>query len=205
MRRAMLVVGLVLAGCGGGSDGAGGGSGASGGGNGATGGGGGAGGNAGTGGIGAAFDREALSGTRLKRRYLQGDDGSRAPLGFFDTMRNENCDFLITDDNHHRCLPQQGTAIVATFWFDSGCSERVAFSEFCTAATLGYQYSEACPRQVAPYPVTKYTPTVTSLYVGTPGACTGVNPTSYPGFTFYRLGTKLNASVFARAEVKVEP
>ncbi len=99
MQRAALAILLAASvGCGG----AGGGSGT--GGQGGSGGGSSAGGGNGNS-IGAAFDREALSGTRLKTRYLQGEDGSRAPMGFFDTTRNVPCSFSLSEDGQQRCLP----------------------------------------------------------------------------------------------------
>src|SRR5438105_4184598 len=59
----------------------------------------------GSGGAGVDLDHEALSGTRLKTQYIQGDDGSRSFLGFFDTQRNEACTFGRAEDGKIRCLP----------------------------------------------------------------------------------------------------
>lgn len=58
---------------------------------------------AGTGGSGAtAFD---VSGTRLRVRYILGDDGSRTASGFHDSKLGFDCGFVQTADAGLRCAP----------------------------------------------------------------------------------------------------
>jgi hypothetical protein len=66
------------------------------------------------------------NGSRLKARYLQGDDGSRKFLGWFDTARNELCNFRVAEDGKTRCLPTF-TAIPAVGAFiDAACTQAIA-------------------------------------------------------------------------------
>lgn len=192
MRRAMLLgVGLALAGCGGAMGGeVDGGSGTGSG-----------------GGIGTSFDREALSGTRLKQRYLQGDDGSRTPQGFFDTTRSENCAFTVAEDGEQRCIPIDATYLLGTFFYDSACTERVGYAPqgSCPTVKYGIEYSTQCPAGAVVYGATLYTPTMATLFGRNASSCNAVNPATFPTFTFYRIGGKVPASSFARAVVMVEP
>lgn len=46
-----------------------------------------------------------ISGTRLRARYTVGADGSREFVGWFDTVRGEDCSFKQGDEGRLRCLP----------------------------------------------------------------------------------------------------
>jgi hypothetical protein len=71
--------------------------------------------------------REALSGSRLRVRYVEGDDGSRITAGFYDTARNEPCSFGPAEDGRLRCLPTEDLVTVLPGVFaDPLCSQRLA-------------------------------------------------------------------------------
>lgn len=48
---------------------------------------------------------EARSGSRLKVRYWEGADGSRLPVGLYDTELGLDCEPMLTSDGVYRCLP----------------------------------------------------------------------------------------------------
>lgn len=53
---------------------------------------------------GAAGKDAALSGTRLKARFYAGEDGSRQPIGWYDSEREEACEWK-TFAGEVRCMP----------------------------------------------------------------------------------------------------
>ncbi len=170
------------------------------------GGGGGGGGGPGTGGgTAVSFEREALSGTRLKQRYLQGDDGSRSPLGFFDTARNESCTFALAEDGEQRCLPLETLAYpLPNFFFDAACTEPAGFTRSnCTATKYAALYPAQCPAVVVLFDATPQPPPVTTLYRKNV-TCDPVNQNP-EATSFVRIGARVPASSFARAAVMVEP
>ena len=196
MKFSALVVAVVLAGCGGTN------SVGTGGGNNQGTGGGSSGFGGGTGiGLAPELDREALSGTRLKNRYLQGDDGSKSLLGFFDTTRNEACSFQVAEDGKQRCLPWESAAYFG-FFFDAACSERVAYSpQSCAGLKYAFDTQFVCPYRMLMYDATEYTPT--QIFGGSATSCSKL--TTIPPYTYYRVGAKIAATSFAGATVMVEP
>ena len=44
-------------------------------------------------------------GTRLKKRVIEADDGTRQFVGWFDSARGENCAFIQGPDGVQRCMP----------------------------------------------------------------------------------------------------
>ncbi|HYQ03313.1 MAG TPA: hypothetical protein VER96_31780 [Polyangiaceae bacterium] len=59
------------------------------------------------------------SGTRLKAHYLDGGDGARVPVDFFDSELSTNCQFVESASGQYHCLPATRTR----FYFDAACSE----------------------------------------------------------------------------------
>lgn len=164
------------------------------------------GGKPGTGGAGGgavASSDEALSGSRLKNRYIQGEDGSRFSVGFFDSSRNEPCWFADADDGRKRCLPVE-LAASPIFFFDSACSERVLLLSGCAAVPkYAYTLSATCPSEYSLYAVgAVFTPTVGQLFQGSPMNCVQQNPANYSTATFYRVGAVIPASAFVAGEMK---
>lgn len=68
---------------------------------------------------GAAGESGTLNGSRLKAQTLVGDDGSKQFVGWYDSERSEPCGFRIAADGAQRCMP---TAMAVSGYFaDSGC------------------------------------------------------------------------------------
>lgn len=67
-----------------------------------------------------------VSGQRLKVRYLVGQDNSQQFLGWFDSVRNEQCWFVdILGNGQYRCVPSYSGVGFPAFK-DAACSQPVA-------------------------------------------------------------------------------
>lgn len=199
--RALILIGLVACG---GSPGPGGSGGGSGGSSGA------AGGNGSGGGIGAQLDRQALSGTRLKVRYVAGEDGSRQFAGFRDTMRNENCTFALAEDGMTRCLPFDSslTALQEIVYEDSTCNQPAAvLDRRCqTPKYAVFTLFDRCPASYEFFPVAmEVTPPM--LYRKNPAgtACSQVMIGTLPSSQgVFRLNAKVAPSAFVAGSIQTE-
>jgi hypothetical protein len=71
-----------------------------------------------------------VSGARLRARYIQGGDGSKQFVGWFDAQLGYQCDFGAFD-GQFRCFPPAKTVLVVTAPFlpivfaDATCTERL--------------------------------------------------------------------------------
>jgi hypothetical protein len=142
-------------------------------------------------------------GSRLKVNFVDGADGSKHYLGtFFDAERNEDCSFRQLADGSYRCVPTDGTAVLAnSYYADAGCTERLAtFSATCSgpaAPKYILEYAQnACP--------TLYTAGAkhasTTIYVG--AACSMT--TAPQGVDFYTVGAAVELSSFVGGARKKE-
>jgi hypothetical protein len=68
-----------------------------------------------------------MSGTRLKARYMVGEDGSKQwNYGWYDSERKENCTFTTAGDGKTRCLPTPGAYVNGSVYADAACTQEVA-------------------------------------------------------------------------------
>ena len=138
------------------------------------------------------------SGTRIKMRVGTTPDGAKAFLGWYDTMRGDDCTFLVASDGQRRCLP--GTSVfVGSFFADNGCTQPLAYVSLsgCSsapAAKYASRFDTSCTTGgsvIRLYPVTgMHTGTA---YLGSPGNCIVTNPGS---FTLYAIGAEIPATAF---------
>jgi hypothetical protein len=113
--------------------------------------------------------REALSGSRLRVRYVEGDDGSRITAGFYDTARNEPCSFGPAEDGRLRCLPTEDLVTVLPGVFaDPLCSQRLAVGP-CAFPRYARAWSSTCPARSVLFNVAPVAPA--ALYTVTGGSC----------------------------------
>jgi hypothetical protein len=153
--------------------------------------------------IGDARADVATSGSRLKARYLVGDDGSRQwNYGWFDTQLGVNCSFVLAVDSTTRCLPSSGAG-VGTYYGDSGCTQRLAAAAPTACAAPKYATSIDT---TAPACNFQYKTTVYSLDQAFAGATvyikSGVSCLSTPTpatLSFYVLGAEAPAASFVAA------
>ncbi len=69
-------------------------------------------------------DAAPMSGARLKKKYLLGDDGTREDLpGWYDSQRLEDCNFMLASDGKSRCLPGAQNGYLA--FTDPACSQPI--------------------------------------------------------------------------------
>lgn len=146
--------------------------------------------------------REALSGTRLKARYVVGDDGSRSPLGFFDTARSEACTFQNAEDGKLRCLPTDDLAAVLPKMFvDSACRIPAAYTATCPNARYAIDFTATCPTRMRVFNITPAT--ITAVYSGDPGAtCTASVKNSG---SYFAISGSAAPDQWVAGAVKVDP
>ena len=144
---------------------------------------------------GVASTEEALSGTRLKNRYVTGEDGARAPRGFFDTMRNEPCDFAPSEGGDQRCLPLDSVGTIGFLYADASCTERIVIAD-CTPR-YAVEVAPVCPYQIKIYAIeTTFAPA--DYYFGSGGQCSKQNTAQggQSGKVFAKVGAPIPASSF---------
>ncbi len=100
------------------------------------------------------------SGTRLKARYRLGVDGAKEWIGWWDTARQEACDFganYQSDDGIIRCLParQYVTPDSARF-ADAQCSVAIVTCDPCMTNTYGVYGNALYKLGVAPAVLYKF-------------------------------------------------
>lgn len=213
--------GSTAGGSGGGATGTGGGSAAAGGGTatggGATGTGGGAaavgggtatgGGNAGAGGGGTTSSRsdELTAGTRLKVRAVVGVDGSRQQLGFFDSVRMENCGFVTATDGTQRCLPLESVAADLGYFSDAQCTMRLFGASCAAVPKYGVRYlNTTCQLSWDLHTLgAELSPTPTQVFAVSGANCVAVPPAA--GYRLFPDTGAVSPSVFVQGNFVVEP
>jgi hypothetical protein len=83
-------------------------------------------------------------GSRLKMRYLTGDDGSRTALGLFDTKLNVPCAFTHAEDGQYRCLPTDAPEARGG-WSDAQCAVPALFASGNTNCAPAYILERSAP------------------------------------------------------------
>lgn len=149
------------------------------------------------------------SGSRLKVNYLQGADGSRSFLGFYDTARKEDCTFQQAEDGKLRCFPAAGATLVAgsmVYFEDKDCTKPLVY---VSATACGgrpayvaiWEYS-SCPTYSVTMAEVDGHIVASTIYVKSGNTCTATpRPAAYE---FYQLGDAIPDSEFVAAEKKTE-
>lgn len=148
---------------------------------------------------------EPVSGSRLKRRYYVGDDGSREPLygyGWYDTERQENCIFTTAADGATRCVPQTAGGASGFYFADSNCTQEVALvTTTCGAPLPKYIFKSTpqsgCAGGTSSIHLIGPQQNLTMYYLKSGETCLGVAVTA--GQAFYTIGAEVPASSFVRA------
>lgn len=97
---------------------------------------------------------ELKGGSRLKAKWIKGEDGSEVAAGLFDTKLNTDCAFEEGEDGKPRCLP---TPMAAHYWpnfpgysipiylyLDSSCTQRAAASTLCAPPLRFARFTDTC-------------------------------------------------------------
>lgn len=87
------------------------------------------------------------SGSRLKKRVIEAEDGTRQFVGWFDSARGENCTFIQGPDGVQRCMP---TELVHKITGPSGLDVVVYTDASCTNAVYltSTPYRGECSKRV---------------------------------------------------------
>lgn len=147
------------------------------------------------------------SGSRLKAKYYEGQDGSKAFVGWFDSQRNEDCSFRIAADGTARCLP---TGDVVQFFNDGNCtSPLVMVAKPCAtaAAYAVFQDGVSCSEvRTRVYPRGNPTTPGGTIFMKASTSCTGISSSTYQTiYNFFTVGPEVAPSAFVGANLKVEP
>lgn len=147
------------------------------------------------------------SGSRIKMRVGVTADGAKTFIGWYDSVRNEDCAFMFASDGVRRCIPITLEAtdvnrptVAGVYFSDSGCSvNNVVISNTCSAPTVAFDYNPQCPGGYRVYPIAgEFTQQV---YSGTPAACSPVTPGNSD---FWTIGQEIPASSFQAMEEQIE-
>lgn len=150
---------------------------------------------------------ELTAGTRLKVRAIVGVDGARQQLGFFDTMRMENCSFGVATDGTQRCMPFENNANESGYFADSQCAQRLfSIRQECTTTpryglrvlvtTCPYAYElHSLGPRVSPAP--------TMLFAQSGTNCVATTPVA--GYQFFPSTGAVAPSGFVQGNFVVEP
>jgi hypothetical protein len=111
------------------------------------------------------------SGMRLKAHYLDGGDGARVPVDFYDTELSTNCQFVESASGQYHCLPTTR----ARFYFDADCSEPAYVPSPCAQIPpppelLVSANSPECDALASGYSLGEERP-VSTLYMRTSEGC----------------------------------
>jgi hypothetical protein len=149
------------------------------------------------------------SGTRLRAKYLLGEDGSRLfQWGFHDMQRNEDCFFGLAADGVQRCLPSP-VASGSGFFSDVGCSVPLAAvaKNACSSIVPKYALLLVPPCTALEIHLMGVAIPSGTIYQGTPAKCTpwdiATNAATYP-YDIYSMGTEVSPSEFVKATETIE-
>lgn len=144
----------------------------------------------------------AISGTRLKVRFLQGDDGSKQFLGWRDSLRNESCTFTVAEDGASRCLPiDQSTAFIqhtSHLYLDDACAQAIAEVPLnCNSTKYAIEALPQCPSASAIYKTQGDPFAMQSIFAqSAQGDCLPYSLSSNPVIL---LSDKIDSSEFVRS------
>ena len=142
------------------------------------------------------------SGSRLKLRFLKGDDGTQQFFGWSDSTRGgEECSFAQHADGSWRCMPA-ATANVIYFASNSCTGTELGYvMKGLPAPKYGVKYETLGTRR---YPVTG--PHVGTVYGRNPGtgACENASSVSTSA-DVYAVGPELPSSAFVLGTVTTSP
>lgn len=141
-----------------------------------------------------------ISGTRLKRRVLKGADGSQQFLGWFDTQRNEACNFQDAADGKQRCLPL--STFTGGYYSDPACTNPIVTqTKGCAAPATAFHYAgiAGCPL-ANPVRVLQIAGTFTGATVYSGAGCTGSSTAALLStFDVYETSSEIPPTSFVDA------
>jgi hypothetical protein len=138
-----------------------------------------------TGGTSQGSDYE--NGSRLKKRFIVGTDGSRAPAGLYDSQLEVPCSWQRMQDGTTRCLPV--VASPTMYFADAACTQRIAGAACSLSGEYVLAPSPVCPfGSVDVYPLMGPVSAPSLVYAFAGNTCQSLTP---PALNWYAVGTAL--------------
>ena len=155
----------------------------------------------------AANPLTAQEGTRLKLRFTRAANGTRAPVGWYDSELGTDCSFQDVGDGTLRCLPAQTWT---SAFEDLGCGLPVYIhrSSSCSAVPTFVAREESmgsCEIRVRVHRLAERTGAATLFEGGWEQLCRPTNASRSAVDTTYRVGAELLPDRFVKAEKMAVP
>ena len=166
-----------------------------------------------------ASNREEIkSGTRLRLKYIAGEDGSQLSVGLYDTKLGFDCEFVNAEDGKSRCLPKRAASLRAAemtsyaigtryVFKDSTCSDRIAFSNSCDQAVRYVNFADTCGGNTRVANAIEIgMPSIVYYKRSSDGVCTSTSTNSilWADQRFYTLGTSIKPEDFVAGTMMTE-
>ncbi|MBI3201097.1 MAG: hypothetical protein HYZ29_06085 [Myxococcales bacterium] len=150
------------------------------------------------------------SGTRLRARRYVATDGASQFVGWHDSQRKEDCQFMTTAEGKLRCVPTAMIGEIGSYFPDATCSNSLFLSTACAPPKYGMRSTlgSACTGySVTVFGLGPAVPGTQNVYVKNPstGACTSTaNPYATTAYTLYQAGPEVPASSFVEATQQID-
>jgi hypothetical protein len=146
-----------------------------------------------------------VEGSRLKAKWVEGDDGVRGVMSWYDTKLQTACGFTTAADGKYRCLPS-GLTLGPSDFADANCASPAVVNSQDACNPQQYvrrlDATGACSSFNRIYRLgAKLAPGQTFARSGTDCVASG----QLPEAAAYKLGEELPASMFVGAELTPEP
>lgn len=147
-------------------------------------------------------DALAESGSRLRVRWRVGDDGARDFVGFYDTLRKEDCFWRLMADDVVRCAPTGWGA--GPYFLDNKCAVRVIYNSPCLGAPpYAITNDDSCVIRSRIFAIGQKVPLpATFYYLAANKAC--VAWIADPAFDFYEIGAEIPPAAFVGSSIVIE-
>jgi hypothetical protein len=144
------------------------------------------------------------SGTRLRAMTMDSADGARQFWAWWDSERNERCQYGTAADGETRCLPT--ARALALHWGDPGCAQtRLVAAQDCLAPEDYPTYAvqlETVPCGQRTHILALGGQWQSQVWTGSPSNCMSVPQD--PNVTYYEVGAEVPGSSFAAGEIVTE-
>ncbi len=145
-------------------------------------------------------------GSRLKAQWRIGDDGSRAFVGWYDTVTNAACAFNIAGDGVERCLPPfQWSYEYELRFLDAACSQAlIPVGAWCNPFGSPNTFVAISPTSNCAFAIHAIGPVVQPaklFQLDGQGQCSSVAPQA--NYDYHELGAELPAASFVSGTLKV--
>lgn len=152
-----------------------------------------------------------INGTRLKIRYVVGDDNMRSPSPtvWFDSLLGGDCLLGVTSDGLMRCVP---IAYGTSTFVDATCTTPAAYAPKSTCSQAVVKYvkmpttgANGCPAGDRFFRVGALLSPPADVYISIGGVCTKNSSINTQNYNFYAFGAEAPPSDFVRLSYEIGP